>query len=166
VTILDIGTGSGCIAISLALEINNCKVAAMDISPEAIDCAKENSKVLDSPVSLIQADILNDDIPNQFDLIVSNPPYISEEEKGKMKPNVLEYEPHLALFGPKNNPLKFYNVIAEKGGQALKENGSIWVEINEHFGNEIKKIFENRNYKQVRIIKDLDNKDRIIAAFL
>ena len=164
--ILDIGTGSGCIAITLALEIPQAIVQATDISKEAIHTAKQNSEEHGTSVKFHEHNVLADEISfGSFDLIVSNPPYISEEEKVEMKKNVLEHEPHLALFAPAEDPLVFYKTIALKSKTALSPGGSVWVEINEHFGNEVTDIFKVQGYHAVRIIKDFDNKDRIVSAF-
>ena len=165
--ILDIGTGSGCIAITLALEIPQAIVQATDISKEAIHTAKQNSEEHGTSVKFHEHNVLADKISiGPFDLIVSNPPYISEEEKVKMKKNVLEHEPHLALFAPAEDPLVFYKAIALKSKTALSPGGSVWVEINEYFGDEVVDIFKEQGYNSVRIIKDLDNKDRIVTAKL
>jgi release factor glutamine methyltransferase len=164
IRILDIGTGSGCIAISLALEIPNSIVTAIDISNDALICAKQNALALGGNVNFIELDIINEELTDQFDLIVSNPPYISAEEKKSMKPNVLAYEPHLALFAPLNDPLIFYRTIATKCKKNLTPNGSLWFEINEHFGEEIRNLLEVQGFKDVQILKDLDGKDRMIKA--
>jgi release factor glutamine methyltransferase len=149
---LDIGSGSG------------CKVKAIDISADALACAKLNASELNAHVEFSICDILIDSIEGEFDIIVSNPPYIALEEKAGMERNVLEHEPHLALFAPEHEPLAFYKAIALKSKHALLPKGSVWVEINQRFGNEVKNIFESLGYRNCKIIKDLDNKDRIITA--
>ena len=164
--ILDIGTGSGCIAITLALEIPDSEISAMDVSNEALACARKNASELNVKVVFEKVDILNDEIKNRYDLIVSNPPYIANSEKESMKGNVLYFEPHLALFVPENDPLLFYHVIGLKSKRALMPDGSLWFEINENFGREVKTLLEEQGYKNVQIKKDLDNKDRIIVALL
>ncbi len=165
--ILDIGTGSGCIAITLALEISHAMVQATDISEGAIVVADENAKELNASVNFNLHNLLTENtLPGKFDLIVSNPPYISAEEKSAMKKNVLEYEPHLALFAPVDDPLAFYKAIALKSKSALTSNGSVWVEINEHFGKNVIEVFRGQGYSSVHIIKDFDNKDRIVRAYL
>ncbi len=164
IRILDIGTGSGCIAISLALEIKNVTVTATDVSSTALDCAKENTMLLNAHVQFIEHDILNEELTEKFDLIVSNPPYISIEEKNSMKPNVLEYEPHLALFAPDNDPLIFYRKIIGKCKNALSINGSLWFEINEHFGKEVLDLMEAYDFASVKVIKDFDGKERIVTG--
>jgi release factor glutamine methyltransferase len=165
--IVDIGTGSGCIAITLALEIPHAQVQATDLSDEAIHTAEENRNALGAHVKFHAHNVLTDKITfGQFDVIVSNPPYIAESEKITMKENVLAYEPHLALFAPANEPLAFYEAIALKGKSNLFPGGSVWVEINENFGKEVAAIFKKHGYHAIRIIKDLDNKDRMVTAKL
>lgn len=162
---LDIGTGSGCIAITLALEIPRAIVHATDISKEALNKAHLNAEVLHVSVRMHEHNILTDEISfGPFDIVVSNPPYISQAEKTTMKQNVLLYEPHLALFAPAQDPLAFYKAIASKSKAALTPGGSVWVEINEHFGNEVLDIFKEEGYHSVRMIKDMDNKNRIVTA--
>jgi len=162
--ILDIGTGSGCIAISLALEIGDSVVTAIDVSEEALVCARQNAASLKADVNFFKLDILNEEIKSQYDLIVSNPPYITLQEKSRMNKNVLDYEPHLALFAPGTDPLVFYKAIALKSKKALAGSGSLWFELNEHFGEDVKVILEEQDYRKVQILKDLDNKDRIAVA--
>lgn len=164
IRILDIGAGSGCIAISLALEIPNAIVTAVDISIDALACANQNALELKANVNFKELDILNQELPDQYDLIVSNPPYISIEEKKGMKQNVLAYEPHLALFAPQNDPLIFYRAIASKCKKNLTTKGSLWFEINEHFGSEIRDLMEEQGFKDVQILKDFDGKDRMLRA--
>jgi release factor glutamine methyltransferase len=163
--ILDIGTGSGCVAITLNLEIANSRVRAIDISHHALDVAKSNAGKLDAIVQFIHADFLSEAINFEpMDFIVSNPPYIMESEKQFMKPNVLGYEPHQALFVPDKDPLLFYRAIASKSKTLLKPFGKILVEINEKFGGEVKDIFQLSGFNEVHILKDLDRKDRIVTA--
>jgi len=161
--ILDIGTGSGCIAITLALELIAAQVTATDISKEALTVAQHNADTLKTHVTLLHHDILSAAIPGSYDVIVSNPPYISAEEKNKMKKNVLDYEPHLALFS-EHDPLLFYRRIAVNSRKALNKNGTVLVEINEHFGNETLSIFQSAGFSTCEIVKDLQNKDRILIA--
>jgi release factor glutamine methyltransferase len=164
IRILDIGTGSGCIAISLALEIPGSLVTAVDVSDEALVCAQQNAAYLNAPVNFLKLDILREEIKSQFDLIVSNPPYIAKEEKSFMSKNVLDYEPHIALFAPGNDPLIFYRNIALKSKKALSGRGSLWFELNERLGEEVKFVLEDQGYIKIEILKDLDNKDRIAVA--
>jgi release factor glutamine methyltransferase len=165
-SILDIGTGSGCIAVSLALEIPSATIHALDVSDKALSVAKENAKRLGASVNFLQLDILTQSpVPTNFDVVVSNPPYVMESEKGWMNKNVLNYEPHLALFVTDNNPLQFYQIIAEKSKSVLKPNGKIFVEINQRFGKEVVELFKSFGYKS-EIIKDIEGKDRVVKAVL
>lgn len=164
IRILDIGTGSGCIAISLTLEIPNSRVTAIDISKDALTCAKQNSAALKASVDFKELDILTQELTDQYDLIVSNPPYISAEEKGSMNQNVLAYEPHLALFAPQHDPLIFYRTITSKCKKNLTPQGSLWLEINERFGNEVCVLAEEQGFRNVQILKDLDGKNRMVKA--
>ncbi len=164
-SILDIGTGSGCIAITLALELPLATVHATDISKEALNTALQNAKTLGAKVQFHEHNILADEIlTGPLDLVVSNPPYITAHEKSCMKKNVLMYEPHLALFAPEDDALAFYHSIAYKSKAVLVSGGTVWVEINAQFGNEVAAVFKKLGYHSVSIIKDLDNKDRIVTA--
>ena len=166
-TILDIGTGSGCIAITLAVEIPSSEVYAIDISEEALTVAQQNAKNLKAKVNFSKFDILaNEKLEHRFDIIVSNPPYIAESEKKEMNSNVLDFEPPLALFVTDKDPLVFYKAIARRGKSLLKPGGKIFVEINERFGKELKQHFRNEGYSNVSIEKDINNKDRILMAEL
>jgi release factor glutamine methyltransferase len=165
IRILDIGTGSGCIPVSLNLEIQNAEVFAVDISEGALNVAKQNANDLRADVQFIQLDILNNDIPFQnLDVIVSNPPYIALNEMKTMSNNVIDYEPHLALFVKENDPLIFYKAIAAKSTTVLKSGGLLTVEINERFGKEVSSILEQNNFQKIEIIKDLSGKDRIVKG--
>ena len=166
-TILDIGTGSGCIAITLAVEIPSSEVYAIDISEEALTVAQQNAENLKAKVNFSKFDILaNEKLEHRFDIIVSNPPYIAESEKKEMNSNVLDFEPPLALFVTDKDPLVFYKAIARRGKSLLKPGGKIFVEINERFGKELKQHFRNEGYSNVSIEKDINNKDRILMAEL
>ena len=163
--ILDIGTGSGCIAITLAKKLPQKSVIAFDIRDDALRTASENAKQLGAIVNFQRVDILKDEILHQeLEFIVSNPPYIAVSEKGAMNSNVLDHEPHLALFVPDNDALIFYKAIAKKGFQVLKPEGRILVEINERFGKETADVFRMEGFTQIEIVKDLQGKDRIVAA--
>ncbi len=181
-TILDIGTGSGCIAISLAKNLRNAQIYAIDISENALEVARENAKKQEVKINFLQSDILKiyenesekvmlstenarflSDL--RFDIIVSNPPYISELEKKKMHANVLDYEPSQALFVPDHTPLLFYEKIALLAQKQLKVNGKLYFEINEAFGNEVVSYLDSSDFKQIRLIKDLQGKDRIVSSF-
>jgi release factor glutamine methyltransferase len=164
-TILDIGTGSGCIAITLAKKLPQKTVTAFDISDAALQTASENAKQLNATVDFQHVDILKDKVPLQeLEFIVSNPPYIAVSEKESMNNNVLDHEPHLALFVPDNDPLIFYKAIANKGLPLLKPEGRIVVEINERFGKEVCDIFIHAGFTGAHVIKDLQNKDRIVSV--
>lgn len=163
--ILDIGTGTGCIPITLKLELKTPLVFGTDVSEAALNLAAENAKKLHAKVEFFKNDILNE-TPNvpKLDILVSNPPYIRISEKSEMHRNVVDYEPHLALFVPNEDPLIFYQVIAEKGKKLLKTEGKIYFEINERLGNEVSSLLLGFNYQNVRVIKDLNDKDRIISG--
>lgn len=165
--ILDIGTGSGCIPISLALEIPSSKIFALDISEDALTVAKENANILEAQVDFFQIDILNEEIPvKDLDIIVSNPPYVCESEKSLMHENVLHFEPHLALFVKDNDPLIFYKIIAKKAKSALKSSGTLYFEINEALGKKVQELLKEQGYREVSVQKDLNNKDRMVKASL
>lgn len=162
--ILDIGTGSGCIAITLALALD-AEVMALDVSEDALAIAKQNAESLKANVHFYKHDILKADLLlRDLDAIVSNPPYIPEQERRIMDQNVTNHEPHLALFVPQEDPLLFYKIIAEKGLKALKPNGKLYFEIHEHYGAEITALLENMGYTGVTISKDMQGKDRMIGA--
>lgn len=164
-TIVDIGTGSGCIAITLAKELPNASVIALDISESALEVAQKNATQLNASVQFVHTDILTQSLPGtNLDIIVSNPPYIAFAEKETMRENVLAHEPHTALFVPDNDALVFYRTIAQKGFAALKPNGKVFVEINERFGKETAEVFTQTGFSSVHIIRDLQGKDRIIQA--
>jgi release factor glutamine methyltransferase len=165
VKILDIGTGSGCIAITLKLKIPSAQVFATDISREALAVAHQNADQLAAPVTFLHHDILNNDLPlHDLDMIVSNPPYIAQHEKSTLAQNVVNHEPHLALFAESDDPLIFYKAIAEKAKNALRPGGMVMVEINERFGEATAEIFSTHAYHPVLIIQDIQGKDRIISA--
>ena len=164
-SILDIGTGSGCIAVSLAHKLPQSKVTAWDISNDALAVATENSKANNCPVEFKQVDILAYQ-PNgeQFDIIVSNPPYIKENEKNIMHSNVLDWEPHTALFVPDNDPLLFYRTIAKKGLSLLKPGGRLYFEINRAHGKETMEMLAALGYTSIELRKDFADNDRMIRA--
>ncbi len=169
IKILDIGTGSGCIAISLAKQLSNAKVYAIDISKDALEIAKKNAELNTVDVEFIEADILNIDYAlfdaiSKFDIIVSNPPYIRDKEKELMKANVLENEPHLALFVKDENPLLFYKVITEFAINKLKEKGQLFFEINEFLGKDMIQLLLNNNFKNIQLKQDIFRKDRMIKG--
>ena len=166
--ILDIGTGSGCIAVSLAKHLPGAEVVAIDISEEALAVALRNAGRNQTDVSFIRTDILGaaclEDIPGEFDVVVSNPPYVKESERNAMQDNVLRYEPPTALFVPDTDPLLFYKAIAEFGNKRLKKNGRLYVEINAQCGKETTALFKACQYRAIELIRDLSGKDRIIKA--
>lgn len=165
IRLLDIGTGSGCIAISLALELRSSTVFATDISRDALGIAKENAKHLKAKVQFDVHDILNDTISmGQLDAVVSNPPYILESEKTLLQKKVIGFEPAQALFVHDSNPLLFHKAIAEKARQSLKPGGLLLTEINENLGKETAALFRSFGYTDVKIIKDLDGKDRAVIG--
>ena len=165
--ILDIGTGSGCIAITLAKNIPESKVDALDNSPKALEVASENSKINNVSINFINLNIIEpDSFKNSFvyDIIVSNPPYILESEKKLMNRNILENEPYEALFVSDDDPLIFYRNIAGFGLNWLNDNGSVYVEINEKFGNAVKNIFKEYGYRFTELRKDINGRDRMIKV--
>lgn len=167
--ILDIGTGSGCIAISLALAHPEAEVTAWDISEDAISIAKQNAERLGARVNVERMDILDaENLPQtngEFDIIVSNPPYICQREADEMDQNVLDYEPHLALFVPDNDPLLFYRAIALYGRRALRQGGNLWFEINRAYGNEVCEMLSEAGYGGVRVINDQFGNARMVVGY-
>ena len=163
--VLDIGTGSGCIPVSLALMMDSPVVSAWDISEEALAVASENARVNNADVAFSRVDVLGTDIPDiKVDILVSNPPYITESEKKDMERNVLEWEPDLALFVPDDNPLRFYKRIAELGLDILNDGGLIYFEINRAYGSETVDMLASMGYKDIELRKDLSGNDRMIKA--
>lgn len=165
ITILDIGTGSGCIAISLALEIPSANVIATDVSEKAITVARLNAQDLQSPITFLENNILIHTLPiNNLDVIVSNPPYIARDEFDTLSESVTKFEPHSALFAESNDPLQFYKAIARQSRMALKPGGKIFVEINQQFGEETKAVFSSENFRNVTLHHDISGNDRFITA--
>jgi len=165
--ILDIGTGSGCIAISLAKNLPNTNVYALDISKKALKVAEENSLKNNVAIQFITEDILSiKKLPHQFDIIVSNPPYVRELEKNQMQQNVLGNEPHLALFVKDENPLVFYDKIADLAKTHLKKNGTLYFEINQYLGEETVQLLHQKGFKEIQLKKDIFEVNRMIKAFL
>lgn len=173
--ILDIGTGTGCIAISLAKNLPNAKVYALDVSAKAIEKAKENAVLNNVDVTFIEADILNEEnvmqslskhlsVIHKFDIIVSNPPYVRNLEKQEMHTNVLENEPHLALFVEDDNPLQFYKAITEFAVNNLKAKGELFFEINEYLGKEMIALLQENNFKSIELKQDIFEKDRMLKG--
>lgn len=161
--ILDIGTGSGCIAISLAKNLPHAKVFAIDVSEKALETAKRNALKNETEVTFLLKNILEtEDLEQQFDIIVSNPPYVRNLEKEEIKKNVLDYEPHLALFVEDNNALIFYRKISELAQKNLNENGQLYFEINQYLGTEMIDLLEVKNFKNIELRKDIYENDRMI----
>jgi len=168
-TLLDIGTGSGCIPVSLKKQLPHGKISALDISEKALEVASNNAKFNNVDVNFIRMDILDNkkwqDLP-EIDVIVSNPPYVRNSEKDGMHTNVIDYEPHLALFVSNDDPLVFYNAIADFALLKLKENGHLYFEINESFALQTKAMLENKGFNNCEIRKDMQGKDRMIKTSL
>ena len=164
--ILDIGTGSGCIAISLAKNLPNATVFALDISEKALAISQKNAEINNVNVNFINKDILkiNDfkDLTTQFDIIVSNPPYVRNLEKAEINKNVLDNEPHLALFVEDEDALIFYRKIAQLAQENLAENGQLYFEINQYLGKETKELVEKLNFQNIELRKDIYGNDRMI----
>ncbi len=165
--IIDIGTGSGCIPITLSKYLNDAVVTTVDISKEAIKTAQENAKNLKTSIQFINADIFEWDYifsDQQYDIIVSNPPYITPGEKQYMSQNVLAYEPELALFIEESAPLIFYDVISSFALKHLAPGGDLYFEINQYLGSETEELINKKGFEQVKLIKDINGADRIIHA--
>ncbi|MGB1307645.1 MAG: peptide chain release factor N(5)-glutamine methyltransferase [Oceanihabitans sp.] len=168
--ILDIGTGSGCIAISLAKNLPKATVYAVDVSAEAIAIAKKNAALNNVEVTFFKIDILNKsswdlEFKNlKFNKIISNPPYVRNLEKQEMKANVLDFEPHLALFVENNNPLQFYRAITEFATENLLPNGELYFEINEYLGKEMKALLKENKFEEITLHQDIFGKDRMLKG--
>ncbi len=175
IRILDIGTGSGCIAVSLAKNLPNAQVFAIDVSEEALRVAKKNAETNQVSINFIQATILetnnltqlstnNQQPTTEFDVIVSNPPYVRHLEKDEIKKNVLDYEPHLALFVEDNDALLFYRKIAHLSKTSLTQNGKLYFEINQYLGKETVELLEELEYENIKLLKDIYGNDRMIVS--
>ncbi|WP_179339105.1 peptide chain release factor N(5)-glutamine methyltransferase [Winogradskyella ludwigii] len=168
--ILDIGTGSGCIAISLAKNLPNAKIYALDISKEALKVAKQNADLNNVEINFIEASILDEtchsalDAESTFDVIVSNPPYVRNLEKQEIQPNVLDNEPHLALFVEDDNPLLFYKAITKFALNKLNDKGNLYFEINQYLGEDTKQLLVDANFENVELLKDLNGNDRMLKG--
>jgi release factor glutamine methyltransferase len=165
VKILDIGTGSGCIAICLKHELPNSTVDAFDISEVALETARGNAQRNKVDVHFTKTDILNaSDFNTKWDIIVSNPPYVLENEKAAIEANVLDYEPHLALFVPDTDPLLFYRRIAEFAQKQLNKNGKIYFEINRAYGDATVNLLAKLGFTDIELRKDISGNDRMVKA--
>lgn len=165
--ILDVGTGSGCIALALKKRMPKAEVWGCDVSDEALNIARRNGAALNIRVDFQRVNILDQDQWNNlppFDIIVSNPPYIAQNEQGKMHPNVVQYEPHAALFVPDENPLLFYEILARFGNKKLHNGGTLYVEIHEERGDAVVQLFQNLMYEKVTLRSDMQGKDRMVNA--
>lgn len=165
-SILDIGTGSGCIPIALKKHLPLAFVEAWDISPDALSLAGENALLNKTSISFKRVDVLNAEIDNEkfYDIVVSNPPYVTINEKSEMAENVLGYEPHLALFVANEAPLVFYDAIAKLSKRLLKSGGKLYFEINQTFGNEVVEMLASNQFDAVVLKKDLSGRDRMVRA--
>ncbi|WP_291864272.1 peptide chain release factor N(5)-glutamine methyltransferase [Maribacter sp.] len=163
--ILDIGTGSGCIPITLAKHLPKAKVFALDVSKEALQVAQENAVLNEVDITFVHANILElKTLDLYFDIIVSNPPYVRELEKDKMADNVKKYEPDLALYVPDNKALMFYEKISVFAKENLKKDGALYFEINQYLGKETKQLLENENFSEIELRKDMFGNDRMLKA--
>ena len=161
--ILDVGTGSGAIAISLAKLVKDAEVVAVDISPEALAIARKNAERLDAKVEFVEADALKDlSALGEFDIIVSNPPYIPQSDIVDMRKNVVDFEPHTALFVPDNDILKFYVATANNAQKMLREDGSLWFEIYEKAGVEVCDMLREKGFQRTELIEDANLKPRMV----
>jgi release factor glutamine methyltransferase len=170
ISILDIGTGTGCIAISLAKNLPNAKIYALDVSEDALKIANQNAELNKVAIHFIKANILNKDSWNlgfkslEFDLIVSNPPYVRNLEKIEIKNNVLKHEPHLALFVEDNNPLQFYEAITDFAVDNLKQNGLLFFEINQYLGDETKQLLQDKGFSDLELKPDIFGNNRMLKG--
>ena len=165
IKILDIGTGSGCIAISLAKNLPQANVFAIDISEEALKVAQQNADLNKVSIKFLKINILEEKkLSQQFDIIVSNPPYVRLQEKHQMKKNVLNFEPEMALFVDDENPLIFYDKITSLAKSHLTKDGQLYFEINQYFGNEMIELLNKNDFKNIILKKDFYEVDRMIKA--
>jgi release factor glutamine methyltransferase len=166
--ILDIGTGSGCIAITLKLKLGNPDVSAIDVSSAALEIARVNAGRYDCRIRFRQGDIFDPqslhDLP-LYDIIVCNPPYVLESERKVMRPNVLDFEPAAALFVPDNDPMRFNKAITSFASDHLKRQGTLYLEINERFGKEVMEILLLHGFEHIEVIRDIHGRDRFVKGF-
>ena len=164
-SVLDVGTGSGCISISLKLERLSLQVEAWDISAGALEMARQNAETLQAKVSFQQQDLFTwPGSVGSWDVIVSNPPYVTEEEKKEMANNVLDFEPHLALFVPNDNALKYYEALADFANARLSNGGCLCLEINQYFGTQTVELLFSKGFREVKLLTDFKGNDRMIMA--
>lgn len=164
-TVLDVGTGSGCIPISLKLERPLLSVEAWDISEGALGMARQNAQALGAEVEFNQQDIFDwPSTEGTWDMIVSNPPYVTEEEKKEMANHVLDYEPHLALFVPNDDALRYYEALADFAITRLQAGGHLCIEINQYFGTQTEALLFSKGFQEVKLLKDFKGNDRMIVA--
>lgn len=167
--VIDIGTGSGCIALGLKSKLNDANIYAWDISEKALEKVVENATLNQLEINTERVDILKSkdkQLDFKVDVIVSNPPYITEKEKSLMAENVLDYEPHIALFVPDDNSLLFYEAITDFAILNLKKNGKLYFEINEHYGDEVVQLLQNKKMKNILLHQDINSKDRMVSCCL
>lgn len=165
--VMDIGTGSGCIPIALGKKRPDWRMYATDVSPSALKLAVENARINGVKIEFWLNDILREDLsflPTDLDILVSNPPYITKEESGDMTPEVLEHEPHLALFVGNKDPLQFYKVIGNVGGKLLRSGGQLWLECNARYATEVSKLLSEQGYMGAEVIQDMSGKGRFVRA--
>ena len=165
---LDIGTGSGCIAISVKKNLPEFKVSAIDISSDALETAKENAALNKVDIDFLKADILNkfEIEDSKFEIIISNPPYVTLNDKTEMHINVIDFEPHTALFVPHEDPLIFYKAIADFAVENLVPNGLLFFEINASYGEEVVQLLTEKGFKYIELRKDMSERDRMIKAMV
>jgi release factor glutamine methyltransferase len=164
-SVLDVGTGSGCIPISLKLERPSLSVEAWDISAGALEMARQNAKALEAEVKFKEQDIFAwHSSEGNWDVIVSNPPYVTEEEKKEMANHVLDFEPHLALFVPNDDALKYYEALADFALERLTPGGYLCLEINQYFGTQTVELLFSKGFQEVKLVKDFKGNDRMIVA--
>ena len=169
IAVLDIGTGSGCIALALKNSLPRCHVMAVDVSEQALQLARENARQLHLDIDFKLCDILDTEtchavLDRKFQLIVSNPPYVLQKEKVQMSGNVLNFEPHLALFVADDEPLLFYRKIIKLAGESLMAGGSLYFEINENYAVKTAALFDQRVFEKPLILKDIHGKERFVKA--
>ncbi|QBA64380.1 peptide chain release factor N(5)-glutamine methyltransferase [Muriicola soli] len=163
--ILDIGTGSGCIALSLSKYLPDANIKGIDLSPGALKMAKENARLNELDVEWVESDIrIMNLTQDYYDIIVSNPPYVLDMEKSEMEEHVKEAEPPMALFVPDDKPLVFYEYIVREARKALVEGGAIYLEINQRFGKEVSSLLKDHNFESIELSRDLHGRDRYVKA--